>query len=360
MKKSLVALVVAVFALSSTHPAIAIWGGDLALGDARVAGMITKKQDMRGTSCTLSLLTPQIAIGAAHCIDPPGTPHNGTPFESTFEPFQPTWISVPGVDVKVDDVNTRVKIVKGYLTKGYINVFPCTPTACTQVDDMVFWVLEKPLVPNYIMNIATEKEVNALRSSGGAITHIGYGFQKFVDQPSPADGKPYKIEGIATTIGRPLYGGTVSKKIVITQTPLDKSLCPGDSGSPVYSKFDGEEKMFAIQFAGWAGGGYCDTKNWPAGKFPQVQNTLIYPYIDILRQEPLAATIVANYDAKIAAELKAEAKPSPTSTASATPTASAPAKAATPKKITITCVKGKTSKKVTDVSPKCPAGYKKK
>ena len=35
-------------------------------------------------------------------------------------------------------------------------------------------------------------------------------------------------------------------------------------------------------------------------------------------------------------------------------------KAKTAKKMTITCVKGKTIKKVTSVSPKCPAGYKKK
>jgi hypothetical protein len=30
------------------------------------------------------------------------------------------------------------------------------------------------------------------------------------------------------------------------------------------------------------------------------------------------------------------------------------------KKTSITCVKGKTSKKVTAVNPKCPTGYKKK
>jgi hypothetical protein len=35
-------------------------------------------------------------------------------------------------------------------------------------------------------------------------------------------------------------------------------------------------------------------------------------------------------------------------------------KAATIKKKTITCIKGKTTKKVTAVKPKCPAGYKKK
>jgi hypothetical protein len=41
----------------------------------------------------------------------------------------------------------------------------------------------------------------------------------------------------------------------------------------------------------------------------------------------------------------------------ATPTSAAPVMA---KKTSITCVKGKTSKKVTAVNPKCPTGYKKK
>jgi hypothetical protein len=36
----------------------------------------------------------------------------------------------------------------------------------------------------------------------------------------------------------------------------------------------------------------------------------------------------------------------------------AAAKAAAAKKTTITCVKGKLTKKVTAVKPKCPAGYK--
>jgi hypothetical protein len=34
--------------------------------------------------------------------------------------------------------------------------------------------------------------------------------------------------------------------------------------------------------------------------------------------------------------------------------------AATAKKTTITCIKGKLTKKVTAVNPKCPSGYKKK
>jgi hypothetical protein len=44
---------------------------------------------------------------------------------------------------------------------------------------------------------------------------------------------------------------------------------------------------------------------------------------------------------------------------SAQPTATT-AKAAPKKSSTLTCIKGKTSKKITGVNPKCPAGFKKK
>jgi len=57
---------------------------------------------------------------------------------------------------------------------------------------------------------------------------------------------------------------------------------------------------------------------------------------------------------------KAAAAPSPAPSASPTPMASASAAPVAAKKTTITCVKGKTSKKVTAVNPTCPKGYKKK
>jgi hypothetical protein len=48
--------------------------------------------------------------------------------------------------------------------------------------------------------------------------------------------------------------------------------------------------------------------------------------------------------------------PTPTPTPSSAPSVAPVAK----KSVTITCVKGKTTKKVSGESPKCPAGYKKK
>jgi aspartyl-tRNA synthetase len=69
-------------------------------------------------------------------------------------------------------------------------------------------------------------------------------------------------------------------------------------------------------------------------------------------------------EAKAAAELKAkqeaEAKAAAELKAKQEAEAAALAAAAKSKKTTITCVKGKLTKKVTAVKPKCPAGYKRK
>jgi hypothetical protein len=62
----------------------------------------------------------------------------------------------------------------------------------------------------------------------------------------------------------------------------------------------------------------------------------------------------------IKAKLTQEVVVEPTPTPTPTPTATPMVKPVVAKKITITCVKGKTTKKVTAVKPKCPSGFKKK
>jgi hypothetical protein len=58
--------------------------------------------------------------------------------------------------------------------------------------------------------------------------------------------------------------------------------------------------------------------------------------------------------AKLTQEVVVEPTPTAAATAPSTP------KPAVARKVTITCVKGKTSKKVIAVKPKCPTGFKKK
>ena len=63
---------------------------------------------------------------------------------------------------------------------------------------------------------------------------------------------------------------------------------------------------------------------------------------------------------KAAAELKAKQEAEARAAAELKAKQEAEAKAAAQKKTTITCVKGKLTKKVTAIKPKCPSGYKKK
>ena len=67
----------------------------------------------------------------------------------------------------------------------------------------------------------------------------------------------------------------------------------------------------------------------------------------------------AEAEAKAKAEEEAKAKAEEEARAKAEAEAKAKA-AAEKKKTTITCVKGKLTKKITAAKPKCPAGYKKK
>ena len=316
----------------SSYSASAIYGGSLSIGDTRVVKIWEDESIYNG--CSAALLTPQIVISAAHCTDN-RTPHEGMAYEtSAFTPAKQWWASPPGVDAGVVDLSTRVKIVKGYITKGYTNIWPCTSSGCTQQDDIVFYILEKPLVASYSIRIATEADVAKIKQQKMVVTHIGYGYQGDVKSPNNIDGKPYKIPGTAdksiVRIGNP---PKETNNIIRTIQSKTQSLCPGDSGSPVYVNINGVEKNLAVQFAG---SGMCVGE--APGQVPDAMNTLVYPYIDLLRSEPLAASLIAEYDIDVATDKAAAAS----------------------KATSITCVKGKLTKKVNAVKPVCPNGYKKK
>jgi hypothetical protein len=91
------------------------------------------------------------------------------------------------------------------------------------------------------------------------------------------------------------------------------------------------------------------------------ESTCNSKYTTDARAKNLAADKVAGqqYLAKLAAPTPTPT-PTPVVTATPTPTPTATATKAAVKATTITCIKGKLTKKVTAINPKCPAGYKKK
>jgi len=175
------------------------------------------------------------------------------------------------------------------------------------------------------------------------------------------------IYAVTSTLVKTDANERANANIVIWQTNTIQTACPGDSGGPVYANFNSEEKIFAVQFGPYGGGGGCDTKPWPDGHIFKSTSTLIYPYIDLLRAEPLAASIVQAYDAAVSKEPGFDAKAAAdllvkqkaaADKAAADKAADKAIALASPK--TITCVKGKLTKKVNAVKPVCPTGYKKK
>lgn len=88
--------------------------------------------------------------------------------------------------------------------------------------------------------------------------------------------------------------------------------------------------------------------------------TFSSPKISVkLEQEKVIATPTATPTPSPSPSVTATAAASPTPTTKPSPVASTAAKSAV-KKSTIVCVKGKVTKKVTAMNPKCPAGYRKK
>jgi hypothetical protein len=128
------------------------------------------------------------------------------------------------------------------------------------------------------------------------------------------------------------------------------SVCDGDSGAGFFV-----QKGNVRYYLGAVGGQQAGITNCnaPLGRFaPNGGMSGFNPTHKLLALIKEAEDFVANEKkleaiqeaARVAAELKAKQE--------------ADAKAAALKKTTITCVKGKLTKKVTSVKPKCPTGFK--
>lgn len=293
----------------------------------------------------------------------------------------------PGIDSTIGKKKYKVK--KVLVAPTYR---PRVGKDLTRIDDFTILILEEDLPLRNTVKVATDAEIQTFLKNSSKVQMVGYGLQNPQQRVNPRSEyrSPHRMVSYLVDKSQleSFYRANTSH-IPPNQTILDfgvplsqtlGSICDSDSGAGFFVEVDKTRYYLGtIGALGWAipncrsdgsqsfgvGGGMAGFT--PANKFLDLIKTAENIVAEDKRKEfaqaeevRLAAELKAKQEAEAKAKAEAEAKAKAEKEAKAKAEEEARAKAALSKKTTITCVKGKISKKVTAVSPKCPAGYKKK
>ena len=263
----------------------------------------------------------------------------------------------------------------------------------TRIDDFAIIILRESMPMRNSVQVASPADIESFIREKSPVEMVGYGFQNEAmrtDLQARNTMSPHKMTSV-------LVSGDDLRKYLAAypgwhqpnQTILDFGIpnnektgsnCDGDSGSGFFV-----QKGNIRYYLGAAGGSQAGISNCngsfnkfaPNGGMSGITPThkflaLIKEAEDFVANEKkleaiqeaarVAAELKAKQDAderaRVEAELKAKLEADAKAAAELKVKQEADAKAAALKKTTITCVKGKLTKKVTAVKPKCPSGYK--
>ncbi len=271
----------------------------------------------------------------------------------------------------------------------------------TRIDDFAILILEEDLPLKNSVKVATNDEIQYFLKNSSKVQMIGYGLQNPQQRINPRSEyrSPHRMVSYLVDKSQlESFYRLNTWHIPPNQTILDfgvpnsqtfGSQCDDDSGAGFFVEVDKTRYYLGtVGGLGWAlqncrgdgsqsfgvGGGMAGFT--PANKFLDLIKTAENivaedKRIEFARAEEarLAAELKAKQEAEAKAKVEAEAKAKAEEEAKAKAEAEAKTKAeaeakamleAAKKKSTVTCVKGKLTKKVTAVKPKCPSGYKKK
>jgi len=251
-----------------------------------------------------------------------------------------------------------------------------------RIDDFAIIILQESIPMKNEVVVATFDDINLFIRNKTPVSMVGYGLQNPSQRVNYEWGSFSPMRMTSYIVSNEELKNYYRTNVNIVRTPTTileygipnsrefGSICDGDSGSGFF--VEKENVRFYLGTTGQSQAGITNCQSFTrfgiGGGMTGITPT--FKFMNLVKQ---AESIVAEdkqkefakaEEIRLAAELKAkqeaEAKAKVEAEAKAKAEADAKAKAALSKKTTITCVKGKISKKVTAVNPKCPTGYKKK
>lgn len=352
MKKSLASLITLLIFAASSPTAIAIENGKDASGSGYVVPIKTQYSSTTMTQCSGVLVAASIVATAGHCV-----------LNADGLMTNKVYVGDPGS--ALDSISNADIVSSVQITPSFKNGVGNT----VGVDDIVFLVLGKPKTFNSLVRLASEAEVQSLRSKSSPLKLFGYGA---INDAGDTPKYPFSTEGSFSSTP------VASQPDSAVVKPISNPICKGDSGGPVLSISATEILVVGVITGG-------DLRKNCGSTYAIF--TLVSRYTNLAFAS--AVTQMTNFEAQVkkvtddaiqglrSAENTFNAKYDALEKASQEQAnidqenidelnAQIEALEAQVLKLqeqlpkTITCIKGKLSKKVTTVKPVCPAGYKKK
>lgn len=320
---SMVSLVLNMFSSTQSN---AVYNGLPAKGNERVVLIVENTYGKLG--CSGSLISPRVVFTAGHCLN-----------TSKF-------VFPPNAIIGSIDSPDPVKVIKTFSPKEFNT---CSNCGRGPIEDFGILILEKDLANVPPMKIATLQEVVNVIESNIDVIQVGYGVKQLApNHTSTYISTNFPERLISKLRATPFLQNNEDEKNLIANKPNifvntlnspDRTVCGGDSGSPLYYEKDAEYIYIGALSA--VTGASCQySREDPIRNNPYwIDRTFGVYYVAAYYQTTIDLAIDF-----LRVKLSEE---------SLIPRSVQKSK-------TVTCVKGKTVKKVRGVNPVCPKGFKKK
>ncbi len=297
--------------------------------------------------CTGALFGERIVITAKSCLLV-----SGGILQSPLESFD-----VYAPDADVSKSKPIAKVVQYFAPVGSLQtLFP----------NIIFLVLDKKIGNSPIEELLTYEKGKSLSNILSNVEVFGYGVSNELHN-KPFWKLPKKVAARLD----------FRKESYENQTDyfrMNSFFCEGDTGAPIVTNIDGKLVLIGTAFETATASGrdwLCDGKDLshspnglvfsfatPAGQYKSIFDQALILATELNKKEQAAEELRAKQEAEVKAAEELRAKQEAEAEAALKAKQEANARAAAAKKTTITCIKGKLSKKVTAEKPKCPPGYK--